>query len=425
MRRALLLPLALLCLGARPITVASSRYQGQSKKPLVQLLPTVPDTLQAAGTLAGTRGQAVTVVRATARTCINSNGTLLSVAVDTPCVEAAGLSVAPTRENLKTRSQEWDLAPWVIQFSAGPLTPVVTANAGTAPDGTLTAEQLDFAATPNVNQVSMIRSGSVTTTDGSAYTFSLYAKGVSGSGTFYSSVFDSQWNTVGCAYNATTWTRCTLTRTVSAAGIDWLIGADRRDAQQLAQPANSVYLWGAQIELGSSPTRYVATGAATATVNAERVSIANPIPSGTPFCVGATYTPRERTWITAGAGNTLFALGTSGGASTNTLQASVSSTGELVVTVNDAAADTKTWTTAAVLTGTTAGHVTVCSSAAGAVTLYLDAVLVSATTSGTGTGILTTQPGTLYLGSRGAGTNHLGGHISNLCVEKRLGKCLR
>lgn len=63
-----------------------------------------------------------------------------------------------TKTNSILRSAAFDDSAWVLS-SSGSTDPVVTANAGTAPDGTATADRIQFAACGSVGNVSSIYQG--------------------------------------------------------------------------------------------------------------------------------------------------------------------------------------------------------------------------------------------------------------------------
>lgn len=124
----------------------------------------------------------------------------------------------------------------------------------------------------------------------------------------YLSVFDTQWNTVAIAFT-TAWQRFTLTRTASATSLDVLIGTDRRDSAQGNTTAQSVYLWGAQVEASAYARSYVATAGASATSNKDSVTFsAAALPVGT-GSVSYEFTPM---WSTH-AGATIIDTRNGGG----------------------------------------------------------------------------------------------------------------
>jgi plastocyanin len=151
--------------------------------------------------------------------------------------------------NLLTFSEQFDNAAWgKIAFGTGTL-PVVTANAAVAPDGTTTADQVVFN-----------RGAGTSSSDVSYLNFSLTAFTATATASVYLKTTDGTTKTMSFRCGAPAaqqitvtgeWQRFTLTQT--NATIDrvqiLLYGID--GAQTV-----SVYVWGAQLEVGSTATTY-------------------------------------------------------------------------------------------------------------------------------------------------------------------------
>ncbi len=202
--------------------------------------------------LQGSLGEGITFSRASAWTCPNDDGTIQTLASGAPCISAASMTT-----NILRRSQAFATAPWNA-FGSGSVAPTVTNNTGdlNAPDGTATATKIVYPVTSGSN-VSIAYNGTTFPTNGT-FVFSVYLRTLSGTALVYIEwqdgfVFVSR----ACALT-TSWSRCSIA-TVPTAGMSPSIGVDLRDGTQSAQPAQTVYGWGAQVESGSQPTGYVPT----------------------------------------------------------------------------------------------------------------------------------------------------------------------
>jgi len=228
----------------------------------------------------GSGGREITTARASTGWFDAPDGKVYAVASNLPRVRSDyGLLIEGARTNLLTYNTDFSNAAWAKgQF--GSTLPVVTVNAATAPDGTLTADRIDFGATTNEGDYSIVGqlpAGSASATVNA----SVYLRTVSGTGTLYLGVIRSGAGTnvasTACALT-TTWTRCTVERAASVAGgANLIMGPWSYDAAQPnAQPALSVYVWGAQLEVGFGSTSVILTGA-TAVQRANENFTASPV----------------------------------------------------------------------------------------------------------------------------------------------------
>ena len=182
--------------------------------------------------------QLINFTRTTSGTFVGSNGLIQNT---------------PASVNLLTFTQEFDNAAWNKNNTGAAIAPVVTANQGAAPDGTNTADRVQFSlnggtATGDISQTFQ----SVTFTTAPSI-FSVYLRSNTASS------FNMQiTNPDGTATNITvtpTWQRFNSTSSTAGGAINYAIRL--RGGQS---PANSntadVLVWGAQVEAGSVPTDY-------------------------------------------------------------------------------------------------------------------------------------------------------------------------
>lgn len=230
----------------------------------------------------GARGEAMTFARASSATCTKGGWTtgiadsdLVSCGANLPRVGSptgSGLMllVESARTNSALRSQEFDNVAWVKQ-GTGVAAPIVTANFGTAPDGTATAERVRFAACPGATESVVLQN----TGTGSAVS-SVYVKGNGTSGSVSICQYGGVSACVSCAFVSATWTRCLSTNT--GAGGGYIMVGCQNQSGSYAGASNTgaadVLLWGAQHEAGAYATSYIPTTSAAATRSAETASFA-------------------------------------------------------------------------------------------------------------------------------------------------------
>jgi hypothetical protein len=210
-----------------------------------------------------TGAQLVTFTRASSGTFVDSAGVLQTAVTDVPRFdhnpttgESLGLLVEEARTNLLLRSEEFDNAAWTPPSSIAS----VTANAGTAPNGTTTAELIAgvSAAADQIYQT-------VTVANTTAYTLSYFIKSVDTTSTrigifsppsTWLAYVDITWtagvpstgSTSGSPTNITYtnfgdgWYRCSFTATTATTSYQIHFHPDRTNNQK------SALLWGAQLE---------------------------------------------------------------------------------------------------------------------------------------------------------------------------------
>jgi len=204
-----------------------------------------------------------------------------------------GLLIEESRTNLALRSDDFANATWT------PLQATIASNVIASPDGSTNADRLD-EDTSATTQHQVIQQAP-TLTAGQPYTFSVFAKAAShtsfqmvfstaafGSGLFANFVL-SGLGSVGASSGVTTkieqysngWYRCSITVASVTGGTGGFIQcvANNNNSSLGRLPAytgtgaQTVYLWGAQLELGAFPTSYIPTLSASVVRSADVCSI--------------------------------------------------------------------------------------------------------------------------------------------------------
>jgi hypothetical protein len=217
----------------------------------------------------------ITFTRASTGTFVDSDGVIRSATT-----------------NLLLRSEEFDNASWVKTRSS------VSANAATAPNGTSSADRLvEDSSASTTHFIDAL----LTATAGQAYTHSVYAKadgrnwialqGFNGASN-PTAFFDVSTGSVGSTSNGATasiaavgngWFRCVMTYTVNSGtattGTLYLASANNV-ASYTGDGTSGIFLWGAQLEVGSTVGPYIPT---TSTINSAPRFDHNPL---TGECLG-------------------------------------------------------------------------------------------------------------------------------------------
>ena len=225
--------------------------------------------------------------RASTATRVNASGLIEAVASNVPRLDYLGsscprLNLEPQRTNLATYSESFNNAAWQKIRST------ITANAATAPDGTLSADT--FTDTTFSSSNSTIDTP-INATLSQAYTHSIFVK--AGTAPFvYLGLYDNA--PYFCTLNTLTgqiaftsagatssvvsygngWYRISITITVAAVIIYPFFGVCQffNTINYSGTGAYTAQFWGAQVEAGSYPTSYVKTEAAAVTRVADAAS---------------------------------------------------------------------------------------------------------------------------------------------------------
>ena len=243
-------------------------------------LPVPPASLDLSFMTPGALPSGVTFTRASTGSYFDATGTLQTAAANAPrwdydpnALSLNGLLIEEARTNLALNSGDPSNASWT-KAGAIAVAPTVTGNQVTAPNGTLSAARVVYPGVGTASSVSVLGTGLITMT-ANPYSFSVWLRGNAGGERLYiyvsfgTSIYYRQQVTLG-----TTWQRYSVsTPNLTAASWNCNIGTDLRDAGQSATSAQTIYVWGAQVEQGAFSTSYIPTTAASATRAAEGASI--------------------------------------------------------------------------------------------------------------------------------------------------------
>jgi hypothetical protein len=184
----------------------------------------------------------------------------------------ASLLVEPARTNLVLQSQTLDNTSWSKVGESAGIVPVVTANQGTAPDGTMTADRVQFNCVgPLTGDRSRLTQGSLVTTIGTRYYLSIYVKAFSSGSVGFKLRIASDNLANSTIIITADWQRIVLTGLAGNASSNFIVET-RGGATTPTNTTADVLLWGAQMEAGSNATSYIPTLAATGIRTADLIS---------------------------------------------------------------------------------------------------------------------------------------------------------
>ena len=232
------------------------------------------------------------VTRNTTATRVNSAALIESVAINAPRLDYTGggcpsILVEPARTNLLLYSEEFDNAYWARSSTT------ITSNNTTAPDGNTTADRLVLTGTSSTARV-ISRNVPITTVT-TTVTFSTFVKYIdkqylqltfgSGFSVDFANFDLINGTLVGGTYGnakienySNGWYRISITSTgastITCTAFIWVIdsAAALRAADSTSTGTSAYWIWGAQLEDGSTATSYIPTVAGTVTRNADVIS---------------------------------------------------------------------------------------------------------------------------------------------------------
>jgi hypothetical protein len=162
-------------------------------------------------------------------------------------------------KNYLSYSEEFDNAVWNKTASGTGKLPVITPNFGISPDGTLTADRIDFdsggAGNSSIENGGIVVDGGLNPKVGTTRTFSVWMRSLTG--TTQVAMYNAE-NIISVTVTSD-WQRFSYTYTFTSAGAYGVRLAKREI--WTSGGAASVLVWGAQWEQNSNATEYVKTGA--------------------------------------------------------------------------------------------------------------------------------------------------------------------
>jgi hypothetical protein len=295
-----------------------------------------------------------------------------------------GVLIEGARTNLLLRSQEFDNASWVKTNCT------VTANAVVAPDGTMTADLVQFSA-----QFANIRENVQTLVAGTTYTYSIFCRVASGTRQF--SVRDNIGVELGTFTATTTWARYTITYT--AGNTTALLAIQDRNASGFVD----TYIWGVQNEAAAFPSSYIPTTTASATRASDSLV----------YTAGVSYPASLWCEFDRGVASALgqVALQLDGGDDTNRSTIRANASGEAEAVMASGGATQAQMPVAGAMTPGTASKVAARYST-NSVQICRAGTLGTEDTSATVPAAITT----LRLGARAAGDQYLFGYVARAAV---------
>lgn len=141
---------------------------------------------------------------------------------------------------------------------AGSFDPIVTPNAGRAPDGTMTATRIQFNRGPSAGAYALVQQNGIPITDGTAYTESVFIMRTPGgpaASVGLRLAFPAQFEYNKTVTPTTRWARYSATAQTSKGGIlqPQILTWDAAHIAPPQSPAADILVWGFRIDAGLDP----------------------------------------------------------------------------------------------------------------------------------------------------------------------------
>lgn len=354
------------------------------------------------------KGGPITVIRSTAQNYVCADGLMRSVGANQLAVTERGAQVFPAGTNSILNSEDFSAGSWTTLGGGGSSLPVVTVNQADAPNGTHTADRVDFPAVSGGGAYSVIYTP--VTTTAMSWDLSVYVKGVAGvsdSGVLWVAMPSVANYVTPCSYISTAWTRCDVSGLTVAGSSFPQFGTNKTLAAEADTLAQSVYLWGAQMEAGDVASPYQPTGGSPVSWPGTLVTTSIPLTTVAQARNSCLYTEATMpNWNTYNIQGLL-----SYGGSTNAMLLSMVGNGVAIVDSYDATPAVRRASYGSPISWTGQHSITGCVANGTTNTLLLDGRAAPPVLSGAGTGIQTLA-GIAVLGNIVSGGYAAAGYVS-------------